>query len=962
MRLGGMAGILVVLLPAAVSAATFTVTTTADLPDLLPGDGLCVTAAASCSLRAAIEEANTTAAPDTIAFAVPGPGVHTFQTATLPAMTQPVVVDGFTQPGAQPNTNATGGLNADLRIELTGGLRFQTAGATVRGIVSNGGTLDFEAGPGAGGVIVEGCYVGTDATGTVARNGGSVGVAVDVPGGPIRIGGSAAHQRNVIAGSGGATCVAIVCGSSPCPAGSIVAGNLIGTNAAGTAALVSAVGVTAELAGGLRVGGMAPNEGNLVSGVGMGIVIPRTPSGHPPVAIQGNRIGVDASGTQAIPNGFGISVGYQCSTIPDCMGGSATIGGAGAAANLVAHNQRGLSIQGGIVTINGNRISQNDTGIYMLRVGPGLTTVDIAANEIRDNASYAAWVRRSNYSEITFSGNVITGNGGGILVEPDTLPTGTVRFVSNSIHDNVSLGIDLNANAIPGGDGVTPNDPMDADFGPNDLQNHPSLATACVSAGGATVSGTLHTIPSSTATIELFRNSSCDPLGHGEGEFPAGMTGVTADAAGNASFSLLAAGALPGEFITATATNADGRTSEFSRCLRVVAPPFALPISGPQGVCSGVPFALDAASGAASYQWLRDGVPIPGATGARYPRPSAGPADAGTYTVQATICGSSVTSPPHPLSVVTCALTPVRLDVDRFGNGIFEPQETTARIEPRYRNDAGSPLAVTGTASLGGAAGATYALPYPDADYGSVSPGQVTDCFGASGLCYIAEIAGTRPQTHWDASFIETLSTGDPARHWLLHLGATFTDVPPSDTFYRFVETLTHHSVTGGCTEWTFCPVAPTTREQMAVFVLIAREGAGYRPPDCNPSTPLFADVPASSPFCRWIEELARRNVVSGCGGGSYCPTAAVSREQMSVFVLATKEAPGYTPPACVAGAETFADVPASSGFCPWIEELARRGVVAGCGNGNYCPAAAITRGEMSVFLTGTFGLLLYGP
>jgi hypothetical protein len=52
-----------------------------------------------------------------------------------------------------------------------------------------------------------------------------------------------------------------------------------------------------------------------------------------------------------------------------------------------------------------------------------------------------------------------------------------------------------------------------------------------------------------------------------------------------------------------------------------------------------------------------------------------------------------------------------------------------------------------------------------------------------------------------------------------------------------------------------------------------------------------------------------------------------------------------------------FGDVPASSPFCPWIEELARRGVVAGCGGGNYCPNTAISRGEMSVFLVGTFSL-----
>ena len=56
-----------------------------------------------------------------------------------------------------------------------------------------------------------------------------------------------------------------------------------------------------------------------------------------------------------------------------------------------------------------------------------------------------------------------------------------------------------------------------------------------------------------------------------------------------------------------------------------------------------------------------------------------------------------------------------------------------------------------------------------------------------------------------------------------------------------------------------------------------------------------------------------------------------------------------------------FADVPESSPFCRWIEELTNRGVVTGCGGGNYCPAAAVTREQMGVFLAVTFGLTLYG-
>jgi hypothetical protein len=146
----------------------------------------------------------------------------------------------------------------------------------------------------------------------------------------------------------------------------------------------------------------------------------------------------------------------------------------------------------------------------------------------------------------------------------------------------------------------------------------------------------------------------------------------------------------------------------------------------------------------------------------------------------------------------------------------------------------------------------------------------------------------------------------------------------------------------------------------MAVFVLVAKEPAGFNPPACVAGSEVFNDVPAGSPFCRWVEELWRRGIVNGCGGGSYCASSSVARDQMTVFVLLTLL--GFlNPPPCVAGAEVFADVPASSPFCRWIEELVRRGVVSGCGGGNYCPLAAVTREQMAVFLTVTFGLTLYG-
>jgi hypothetical protein len=243
------------------------------------------------------------------------------------------------------------------------------------------------------------------------------------------------------------------------------------------------------------------------------------------------------------------------------------------------------------------------------------------------------------------------------------------------------------------------------------------------------------------------------------------------------------------------------------------------------------------------------------------------------------------------------------------------------------------------------------------ADYLTVPDGATLSCSD----CYSVSVsaAPVRPLRHWDAWAREQLAPDalGQLKFWYFHVGDTFTDVPRSSPYYPFVETLIHNYVTAGCTESTYCPQAPTTREQMAVFVLVSRDRAGDPPPLCG--TPVFGDVPASSPYCAWIEELARVGVVTGCGGGNFCPGAPVTREQMAVFVLRALE-PQLSPPACTT--PVFNDVPASSPYCSWIEELARRGVVTGCGGGNYCPAAPVTREQMAVFLGRVFGLTLYGP
>src|SRR5262245_14645411 len=107
-----------------------------------------------------------------------------------------------------------------------------------------------------------------------------------------------------------------------------------------------------------------------------------------------------------------------------------------------------------------------------------------------------------------------------------------------------------------------------------------------------------------------------------------------------------------------------------------------------------------------------------------------------------------------------------------------------------------------------------------------------------------------------------------------------------------------------------------------------------------------FLDVPEGNWAQPWIEALHTAGVTAGCLAAPllYCPQAVVTRAHMAVFLLRAAEDPAYSPPAC--GTPPFGDVPCADPFAPWIAELARRGITAGCGDGSYCPGRATTRGK----------------
>ena len=180
-----------------------------------------------------------------------------------------------------------------------------------------------------------------------------------------------------------------------------------------------------------------------------------------------------------------------------------------------------------------------------------------------------------------------------------------------------------------------------------------------------------------------------------------------------------------------------------------------------------------------------------------------------------------------------------------------------------------------------------------------------------------------------------------------------FLDVPLSHPFHDAIHTVASNGITAGCGNGNFCPNDAITRAQMAVFLLKAEHGATYAPPPASGA--LFGDVPTSAFAAAWIEQLAAEAISTGCGGGNYCPDAAVTRAQMAVFLLKADLGSGYSPPP--ATGTVFSDVPAGAFAAAWIEELQARGITSGCGSGKFCPASVNTRGQMAVFLVSTFSL-----
>ena len=609
----------------AAQGVTFTVNSKGDVGDYIPGDGVCDDNAGGCTLRAAIEEANASAGIATIAFSFAGPGPHTIQPATgLPTITDPVIIDGYTQPGTTPNTNGPGlGLNTVLQIELDGSLLglqhalgISAGGSTVRGLVINGFGATAVRLTSGGGNTVEGNFIGTDVTGAVDRGNGWYGVTIANTANNT-IGGVTARARNLISGNGksgvqisGATAI-----------DNLVQGNLVGVDVSGAAALGNSEEGVSLSGSGNTIGRTEHGAGNVLSGNSLrGVFI----AGGTANLIQGNFIGLDVTGTAALGNG---GDGFYVS------GASGnTIGGVEAGArNVISGNTRfgvyltngstGNLIQGNFIGTDGAGSTSlgNAVGIEVGSNAPGNTIGGVSAgagNVVSGNAGNGINLRGSSVAQNLVQGNLVgtdalgtaaLGNGGsGVAIAGganDTTIGGTTagagntiahnggdgvfvasgaghRIASNSIFSNGGLGIDL------GSGGVTPNDALDQDSGANNLQNSPVLTTGNILFAGGKLEVEYFAdsaVENSTypLRVEFF---IADDDGE-EGKTFLGSHTYTAVEAqtpaiadlGNAA----AIGVAAADLIVATATDSDGNTSEFSRALAVVVqPPPPTPIPG----------------------------------------------------------------------------------------------------------------------------------------------------------------------------------------------------------------------------------------------------------------------------------------------------------------------------------------------------------------------------------------------
>jgi hypothetical protein len=189
---------------------------------------------------------------------------------------------------------------------------------------------------------------------------------------------------------------------------------------------------------------------------------------------------------------------------------------------------------------------------------------------------------------------------------------------------------------------------------------------------------------------------------------------------------------------------------------------------------------------------------------------------------------------------------------------------------------------------------------------------------------------------------------------YTVYQGIDFLDVPTNHLFYTEIGMLAARGVTVGCGSGNYCPNDAVLREQMAAFILRAK--GEFNPPD--PASQRFTDVPNTNVFYNFIDRLAVLGITVGCNPPSntmFCPSSAVTREQMSAFIL--RGLGEFSPP--TPGSQRFTDVPSTNVFYNFIDRMAVLNITLGCTPDHlmYCPGDPVTRAQMAAFLVRAFDL-----
>jgi hypothetical protein len=767
-----------VAVPALARANTYTVTSTAD-----SGAG---------SLRQAILDANAHIGADTIAFNITGSGVHTIApTSALPAISDPVTIDGYTQSGSSANTLAVGqGLNTVLTIELVGSLGVSAGDTTIRGLDIHDGNVTFSNGASSNNKV-EGCFLGTDPTGT-QRIVAAFGTQVTVTGGSnATIGGPSPAARNLIS----------VCGAgvtlSGAGTGHVVEGNLLGLAKTGDVLLTPACPGTTFA---ININGTGDSAiDNVIAGGSNGFSV--NGSGH---TFKGNFIGTDVTGTKRMEvyeHDFAVAA-TNC-----VIGGSAPgEGNVIAAANFY----EGLLLGGSGHVVYGNFIGTDPTGTIDLgsnRIGVNVTGTDMTIGGVNPGEG----------NTIAFNGKTFGSGGVGISGQH-------VRVRGNRIYSNNGLGIDL---PVGGNGGVTPNDPGDADSGANGLQNYPILTSAgpaMPQGSGTHVAGILNSTAATTFDVDFYSNPACAsrPQEYLEGQDYIGSTQVTTDGAGIGSFDLV----LPvtveaGARITATATDPSGNTSEFSQRLIFSMSPASGPAAGGTNVAiNGMLFdgnaTVTVGGSPAGNVDVTDSAHITAKTPARPPGTLsnvvvANPDGSGGTLVNGWIADFSDVPANQQFYTVIVKLVSNQITVG-CGSGNYCPLDSVTRQQ----------MAVFLLKSMNGLC---YSPPpcsgvFPDVPCSSnFAPWiEALADAGITGGCGGGNYCPTNPVTRQQMA-VFVLKAKHSSSYVPPACNGDFLDVPCPSQFADWIEQLAAEGITGGCGNGNYCPTQAVRRDQMAAFI-----------------------------------------------------------------------------------------------------------------------------------------------